>query len=103
MTWNYIKLPHPAGCRVPTSADDFGDELTINLNIKRRIERLPSPQGVLLNKDNNHEQFGIYAGHREDCPLPEKWCVVLKDVMWNPVGVECYATLEALKEDWELD
>jgi len=76
----------------PTNRDDF-DERDARLCV-RRIGKT-----IVEYADGD---FGIFAGRQNN-----RWIVVLKSIMDfpgnDPMGVETFDSLSALKEKWELD
>lgn len=74
--------------RVATSSDDFGDEATVGLHLKRRRK---------IDRDANGD-FGIFAGE-----VDGTWLVAIKNAVWRIEGAEAYSSLKELKEAWELD
>jgi hypothetical protein len=76
--------------RQPTGPDDFGDETTVGLHLKRR--------GVNLgNASDADSPFGRYLGLHDD------GYVVLATGLFNVSHIETFDSLEELKEDWQLD
>lgn len=83
-----LDTPHPT--RHATGPDDFGDQATCWLNLKRRGHRI----------DDTYEDgvFGQWAGRHGD-----KYVVVIKKLLGGPAGFVEYDTLEEVHATWELD
>lgn len=77
--------------RRAANRSDFGDDATRFFEVRR----MPFD----FEKSNIDTDFGKYLGFITSIG----WVVSIKDTVGNPTGVEIYATLEELKQNWELD
>lgn len=76
--------------RKPKSAEDFGDDKTIGLKLKRRGKPF---------MDLGDYDFGFFLGEYRD-----QWHVGAHMIMsFNPDRLDSYDSLEDLKENWILD
>lgn len=76
-------------CRVATHADDFGDEATVGLRVKKRKS---------FDEFQDHD-FGIFLGKQEG-----KFCIgtcVIMDFVPNRISL--YDSSEEMHRDWQLD
>lgn len=80
----------PLENRVPTGPHDYGDELTVGLQMKRNT--------YALGDDDGMDSFGMYLGHHA-----QGWVILVWDLFWNPTGAEVFSTLEEMKSEWRLD
>ena len=84
--------------RIPTHRDDYGDNPTVGLHLKRRnLEKYPLFDPTI--DPASRPDFGIYLGQQSD-----GFVVALKDLfMTKCIGIEVFETEEALHEEWTLD
>ncbi len=71
--------------------DTFGDPDSVGLCLQRR-------GGDYVTFSGTDHAFGTFAGE-----VDGKWYVVNVAMLWDVTGCTSYHTLEALKQDWELD
>lgn len=89
---DYLERMAESPKRRPTAIDDFGDEATIGLHLKRK------------GRDDVQRDFGLYLGEHHGL-----WIVGIKHCTWWTGGcgrltrLESYGSLERLKRLWELD
>jgi hypothetical protein len=79
-----IILLRPAGTREPISAEDWGDDETIGLQLKRR-----GMKGLGGDKD-----FGVFLGGTK---------VGIKNFDFSVKEILTYDSVEAMKQEWILD
>lgn len=85
-----LDAPIFGGKRRPLSEDDFGDDLTAGLHLKRRVPRIPN---------HGDHDFGIYLGL-----VDKQYHVGTMMVMsFVPSRLESFDTLEELHKEWILD
>lgn len=80
----------PETRRTPTAADDFGDEMTVGLCVKRQSHNMAT--------SDPNDSFGFYLGQHAD-----GFVIGVHDLFFRPSAAEVYPTLEDLKADWRLD
>jgi len=78
--------------RVPNSQDDFGDEKTTLLCLKRK--------GLNVFEGNPNDKFGIYLGEHEN-----KFVVAVNDIgnKYSFNSCELFDSEVEMKENWILD
>lgn len=79
--------------RIPTSQDDFGDEGTIGLCLKRR--------GRDIFSGDPNDSFGLFLGLDDN----DRYIVGINEIgsKFKFVAGEAYESLADLKIDWVLD
>ncbi len=76
--------------RIPTAINDFGDEATVGLNIKRMSKN--------FSEFTDHD-FGVYLGY-----VRNKYHIGTCEILsFAPSKLESFNTLEELKKQWGLD
>ena len=79
-------IPQPPNTRIPTSEDDWGDNLTRGLHLKRR--------GITLSHMLFNRDFGVYLGENK---------VGVKAMDYTVTSVIEYDTPEEMHSNWLLD
>ena len=80
----------PIETRVPTGPHDYGDELTVGLQMKRNSYRLGAGSG--------DDDFGVYLGKHD-----QGYAILIWDVFYRPTAAEVFQTLNDMKAEWRLD
>lgn len=76
--------------RIPRDINDFGDNETVGLKVKRN--------GRTFFQQQDHD-FGVYLGY-----VNGQYHIGTCEIMsFVPSELESFATLEELKQQWELD
>jgi len=76
--------------RRPTSTQDYGDQDTVGLHMKRNTFDI----GDVAADD----VFGLYLGKHHD-----GYVIMVTDIWSKPNGAEVFETIEEMKEEWQLD
>ena len=82
--------PRPLEPRIPTGPHDYGDELTVGLQMKRNSYKLGNGIG--------EDDFGMYMGKTE-----QGYVILTWGLFYNPTGAEVFSTLDDMKAEWRLD
>jgi len=79
--------------RNPTSADDWGDEETVGLQVRE----LKDGRAVPIDEQKDGS-WGRYLGEHGG-----KYVVLMLSLFYRPFGVAEYSSVEDMKRDWCLD
>lgn len=78
------------GRRIPQNQDDWGDDKTIGLQLKKR--------DFDFNNSDPSDSFGMYLGSYDN-----KYVVVRYGLLYEVLDAVVYDSQEEMKKDWVLD
>ena len=76
--------------RIPQDREDWGDEETVGLMLKRR--------DFNWNTSAPNDSFGTYLGKNDN-----KYVVLQLSLFYQPSGELAYDSVESMKAEWVLD